>query len=161
MPNSDDQEPRPTQEVPPSAYSGGNYIIPTASQIRHWIVPMKAFWQQQDQTSTPIALATSAVSAVEGLAPLVVPDPAEAQAIKIEVVKQDIHDLTAIRDGNFPNHISIPRGEKPWALARSYAGAELTDRQNKSSWKKSTVGWGVLIAVALIGLGGVIVSVIF
>ncbi len=158
MPNSDDQEPRPTQEVPPSAYSGGNYIIPTASQIRHWIVPMKAFWQQQDQTSTPIALAASATSAVDVLAPLVVPDPAEAQAIKIEIFRQDPYDLTAISDGHFPDHVTIPDSVEKRALAQSYAGARLNYLESKASWRKSTVGWGVLIAVALIGLVGVIVS---
>ncbi len=168
MPNSDDREPRPTQDVPPSAYSGGNYIIPTASQIRHWIVPMKAFWQQQDQTSTPIALAavatntkSSAISAVDVLAPLVVSDPAEAEALKIEIFSQDIYDLTAISDGNFPDHVTIPDSVEKRALAQSYAGARLNYLDSKASWRKSTVGWVVGIAVALIGLVAAIVNVIF
>ncbi len=90
----------------------------------------------------------TAVSSVDMLAPLVVEDRGTATAIKSAVCKLDDHDLTALRDNVIPGHVNIPDNENSKALARSYAGAELSDRDKKSSWWKSWIGW----AMALLGI---------
>jgi len=101
-------------------------------------------------THVTLKTEVSAVSSVDQLAPFVVSDQATATAIKSAVCRLDIHDLTAMRGKVIPAHVSIPDNENSIALASAYAEAELNDRDKKSGWWKSWIGWAIgLLGIAL------------